>query len=78
MNTWCVVVVAAVFFFSANAGAQAPAGMGSEEFGMSHREMVRAVEQVEQLIQDCMGEQGFQYIAVDYDTIRAGMRADKR
>jgi len=57
--------------------AQAPPGLGPEEFGMTHRQLVEAVEQVEQLISKCMRDQGFEYYAVDYNTIHAGMKADK-
>jgi hypothetical protein len=59
------------------AGAQAPAGLGAEEFGMTQRQLVQAVEQGETLIAKCMREQGFQYVAVDYNTVRAGMKSDK-
>lgn len=78
MKTLNRMAVAVALFFPVAANAQAPAGMGSEEFGMSHRQMVQAIEQVEQLIQKCMRDQGFQYIAADHETVRAGMRADKR
>jgi len=57
--------------------AQAPPGLGSEEFGMSPRQLVQAIEQVEQLVEKCMREQGFQYVAADLDTVRAGMKSDK-
>jgi hypothetical protein len=60
------------------AGAQAPAGVGTEEFGLTGRQLVQRVEQVEQHISRCMREQGFQYVAVDYKTVRRGMGADKR
>lgn len=50
---------------------------GTEEFGMSHKELVMAVEKVEGLIAQCMRSQGFEYIAADYDTVRRGMTADK-
>jgi hypothetical protein len=59
------------------AGAQAPAGLGAEEFGMTQRQLVQAIERVEALISQCMREQGFQYTAADYNTVRAGMKADK-
>ncbi len=78
LKIWHPMAVAAALLFPAAASAQAPAGMGSEEFGMSQRQMVQAIEQVEQLIQKCMRDQGFQYIAADHETVRAGMRADKR
>ncbi len=58
--------------------AQAPPGLGTEEFGMSARELVQAIEQTEEQIARCMREQGFRYVAVDHATVRAGMAADKR
>jgi len=70
----------AVLLTPAVAAAQtkAPPGLGTEEFGMSPRELVQAIEKTEELIARCMREQGFQYIAVDYNTVRDGMAADKR
>jgi hypothetical protein len=58
--------------------AQAPPGLGTEEFGLSQRELVQAIERTEELIAKCMREQGFQYIAADHATVRAGMAADKQ
>ena len=58
--------------------AQAPPGLGTEEFGLSQRELVQAIERTEELIAKCMREQGFQYTAVDHATVRAGMAADKQ
>lgn len=63
---------------SAQAPGQAPAGQGTEEFGLTPRELVQAIERVEELISRCMRDEGFQYIAVDNATVRAGMTADKR
>ena len=51
--------------------------MGSEEFGLSKQELVEYIERVEPLIAQCMSEAGFEYIAVDYNTVRRGMVADK-
>jgi hypothetical protein len=50
---------------------------GTEEFGLSERELVEKIEAVETLIAKCMRENGFQYIAVDAKTVRKGMAADK-
>ena len=50
---------------------------GTEEFGLSKKELVQAVEKVEALIAKCMREQGFEYVAADYRTVRSGMTADK-
>ena len=52
-------------------------GFGAEEFGLTQRQLVQSIEQVEELIAKCMREQGFQYIAADYNTVHAGMKADK-
>jgi len=51
--------------------------MGSEELGLSKQELVEYIEKVEGLIAQCMQEAGFEYIAVDYNTVRRGMTADK-
>lgn len=58
--------------------AQAPPGLGTEEFGLTQRELIQAIERTEELISRCMREQGFQYVAVDHATVRAGMAADKQ
>ncbi len=50
---------------------------GTEEFGLTRQELVSSVERVEELIAACMNDAGFEYIAVDYNTIRSGMLADK-
>src|SRR5690349_18656559 len=72
----CIPAFAAVLCAAA-AEAQAPAGLGTQEFGMSPRELTQAIEKSEQLIAQCMREHGFQYIAGNYDTVHAGMAADK-
>ena len=54
-----------------------PGPPGTEEFGMTKEELVRNIEAVEALIAKCMRDAGFEYIAVDYDTVRKGMSADK-
>src|SRR5262249_34550093 len=68
----------AMLVLAGNADAQAPPGLGTEEFGLSQKELVQAIERVEELIAKCMREEGFQYVAADYNTVRAGMTADKR
>lgn len=62
----------------AAAQAQPQPGLGTEELGMSPRELVQAIEKTEELIAGCVREQGFQYIAADYNTVRRGMTADKK
>jgi hypothetical protein len=76
----CIIragMVSAVLVAGA-AGAQAPLGLGTEEFGLNQKELVKAIERVEELISKCMREQGFQYVAADHNTVRAGMAADKK
>lgn len=51
--------------------------VGTEEFGLSKRALRKAVEDVEAMISVCMREQGFEYVAADYITVRRGMSADK-
>ncbi len=73
-----VVTVVAVLVLAGSAGAQAPAGMGTEEFGLTPRQLVQYVEKLEALISKCMRSEGFHYVAADYITVRKGMSADKR
>jgi hypothetical protein len=69
-----VVVTALVLASPAVAQTALP---GTEEFGLTKRELVEAIEKVELLISQCMREQGFEYVAADYRTARRGMMADK-
>jgi len=50
---------------------------GTEEFGMTKEELVASIEAIEALIADCMSEAGFEYIPVDYLTVRKAMTSDK-
>jgi hypothetical protein len=68
---------AAINSSSANPQGTSMGRMGTEEFGLSKQELVETIEQVERLIAQCMSEAGFEYIAVDYNTARRGMVADK-
>lgn len=70
------VTVVVMQFFAGSAGAAAPA-VGTEEFGLSQKELVQSVAKVEALISQCMRKEGFSYIAADYNTVRKGMSADK-
>ena len=58
--------------------AQSAEQAGTEEFGMTQRQLVQSIEKVEAAIEKCMRVQGFQYIAADYETARKGMTSDKR
>jgi hypothetical protein len=50
---------------------------GQAEFGLTERELVQHIEKVEALIARCMRAHGFEYVAVDSETVRRGMKADK-
>jgi hypothetical protein len=72
-----IVTAVVMLLFAGSASAQAPPGMGTEEFGLTPAQLVQSVEKVEALISKCMRDQGFEYVAADYDTVRKGMAADK-
>ncbi|HLC42878.1 MAG TPA: hypothetical protein VJO34_14795, partial [Methylomirabilota bacterium] len=72
-----VVTVVVMLLFAGSARAQAPPDMGTEEFGLTPAQLVQSVEKVEALISKCMREQGFEYVAADYNMVRKGMAADK-
>lgn len=50
---------------------------GSEEFGLTMQELALRVEQVEGSVGSCMAAAGFEYIPVDFDTIREAQGADQ-
>ena len=50
---------------------------GTEEFGMTPEELVTNIEAVEALIATCMSDAGFEYVPVDYATVRKAMTSDK-
>jgi hypothetical protein len=53
------------------------AQIGSEEFGLTMEALTGNIEEVEGLVGDCMREAGFEYIPVDFVTVRRAMLADK-
>lgn len=69
--------VAILLAGAASANAQTASELGTEEFGMTERELFQSMDQVESLIAGCMSGEGFQYYAVDTATVRKGMLADK-
>ncbi|WP_089729834.1 hypothetical protein [Candidatus Thiosymbion oneisti] len=70
------ILVGLPFAFAVQAADPAPRP-GTEEFGLTPRELVQAIDRVEALIAKCMRGQGFEYVAADYTTVRKGMSADK-
>jgi hypothetical protein len=63
----------------AAAAAEAAVGgqFGTEEFGLTMSDLTARAEQVEELIASCMAEAGFEYVPVDFTTIRKAMTSDK-
>jgi hypothetical protein len=79
-NVFLIIFLAACGarpFASPNASANQDPVPGKEEFGMTRDELFTAIESVEAEISQCMREAGFEYVAVDYNTVRRGMNADK-
>lgn len=72
VRTTLVVVAVLVIADGARAQSGRP---GTAEFGLTEKELVRAVEKVESLIAQCMRAQGFEYVPADYRTVRKGMAA---
>lgn len=70
------VLTVAGLVLATSAGAQTPLP-GTEEFGLNRKELVQTIEKVEALVAKCMRQEGFEYVAVDYKTVRRGMVADK-
>ena len=79
MRSWMQGAAAAMGLCIATVAPAAapPAGMGTEEFGMSPKQLVEAIGKVESGIARCMRESGFEYVAADFQTVRRGMNADK-
>ena len=77
-----IIAVVTILVLSGNAGARRPRRKkplpGTEEFGLSQKELVQSVEKVEALIAKCMREHGFEYVAADYATVRKAMVSDKK
>jgi hypothetical protein len=71
------VVLIPLIFSSLPLLGQTPS-VGTQEFGLTPKELVQYVERVEAEISKCMRAQGFEYVAADYETVRKGMTADKK
>jgi hypothetical protein len=50
---------------------------GSEEFGLTLEELTVRVEQTEAAIGRCMSKAGFQYLPLDFATVKKAMQSDK-
>lgn len=56
-------------------GAAGP--YGGEEFGLTYQQLAARVDQVEVAIGECMADAGFEYVPVDFATVRKAMTSDK-
>ncbi len=64
---------------SANSGNNGQDGQrGDSEFGLPEAEVTKRVDAVESLIATCMTEAGFEYIPVDYATVRKAMDSNSK
>ena len=54
-----------------------PTGQAPEEFGLSLSELSTRIEKTESMIADCMTAAGFQYIALDFVSIKEAMDSDQ-
>lgn len=77
MNTKSIAAMSLIVLVGWHAQAQGPTP-GTEEFGLTPKQLVQYVERVEAGISKCMRAQGFEYIAADFETARRGMIADKK
>jgi hypothetical protein len=75
MTSGWLAVTTALSILNLVGTASAQPKPGAREFGLDEKDLVQAVENVEALIVPCMREQGFEYVAVDYKTVRKGMAA---
>jgi hypothetical protein len=71
-----VALALAVAIGAPSAGA-AQQKLGSEEFGLTFKQLVTKSEAVERRIAKCMQNAGFDYVANDFNSIRRAMNSDK-
>ena len=62
---------------SAPSSSGGPAATAPEEFGLSRAALATRIEKTEGLIAKCMTDAGFQYIALDFVTIKKAMDSDQ-
>ena len=73
----CAVLALGAASCGGSSSSARAAGLGAEEFGLDFAELAERAEQGEVLIGECMTAAGFEYVAVDFDTIREAMTSDK-
>ena len=74
--TCAILVVGCGGSASNSSGASKGPPLGSEEFGLTMEQLVSRVDAVEASIGRCMAAVGFEYVAVDFATIKAAMDSD--
>jgi len=71
------IMAAVIILVLAGSASAQTARPGTEEFGLTRKQLVQSIEKVEALIAQCMREQGFEYLPADFITVKRGMSADK-
>ncbi len=75
------IAIASLVFASCGSGqsdgANAPSHQTPEEFGLYLRDLTARVEATEASIAECMSAAGFEYVAVDFATIKTAMDGDQ-
>ena len=74
---WVSSLCAAALIAACGGGSGAGSQYGGEEFGLTFEELAERVDQVESAVGECMAAQGFEYIPVDFSTVRDAMTSDK-
>jgi hypothetical protein len=76
--TACLVVgITACGGGGGESGADTTGGGAPEEFGLSLAELTERIEATEQRIATCMSDAGFDYVALDFVTIKQAMDSDQ-
>jgi len=63
---------------AADQGQGQAQGSDAAEFGLTEAEVAKRIDAVEQSIATCMTDAGFEYIPVDYATVRQAMDTDSK
>lgn len=72
-----VIAAIIVAVLPASIEASAASEIGTEEFGLTAKQLFQKIEKVEASVAACMRNEGFEYLSVDYQTVHRGMKADK-
>ncbi len=62
---------------SSDAASDIAGGSAPEEFGLSLTELTTRIEDTERLIGTCMSDAGFEYVALDFASVKQAMDSDQ-